>query len=83
MKFTIHLAEIRKAIVPIVAMLGQAVALGLVPSGRYLDIATGVLWVAAAYGVYRIPNADKPAKVPPALKAADVPAPVPPAQPKS
>lgn len=67
MNLTIKLATIRKALVPVVGIIAQAVSLGLVPAGRDLDIASAVVWLATAYGVYKIPNAPTPAPVPPAM----------------
>lgn len=54
-------AEIRKAVVAGVGVLAQGVALGVF-TGRTLDIATAVVSLATAVGVYVVPNAQAAGK---------------------
>lgn len=54
------IAEARKALVPVVGLIAQAVSLGFL-HGTALDVASAVLWVAAAVGVYSVENAKAPA----------------------
>ena len=63
---TVRPAEIRKAIVYACVLVGQLLALGLLPS-PWDKYATAALGVAALAGIYKVPN-DPPkpvVKVPP------------------
>lgn len=51
-------AQVRKFLVAAVAALSQALALGMLPS-PYDKYVMCALSVAAAYGVYKVPNKEK------------------------
>lgn len=52
-------AEIRKALVAAATFLASLIAQGVVPDA-YLPYAFGVLAILGTYGVYAVPNADRP-----------------------
>ena len=54
-----YAAYARKALVPLVAMVAQGIALGVF-HGSALVIATAVVGLASSYGVYKAKNAAKP-----------------------
>lgn len=54
-----YAAYARKALVPVVALIAQAVALGVF-HGTALDLATAVIGLASAAGVYKVQNGAKP-----------------------
>ena len=51
-----RLAEIRKAVIAVVAAVGEAASLGLLPD-PWSKYAAVVLAAAASYGVFKVPNA--------------------------
>ncbi|HEY2086386.1 MAG TPA: hypothetical protein VGH54_10240 [Mycobacterium sp.] len=57
------IATVRKAIVPVLGGVAELVSLGFV-HGTALTIATCVISVATALGVYRVPNAKTPVTPP-------------------
>ena len=59
-----RIAQARKAVVPVVGLVAQAVSLGLL-HGTALAVASVILWAAAAVGVYSVTNASKAAPAAP------------------
>jgi hypothetical protein len=54
----INLAEARKAVVAAVGAVAELVSLGVL-HGTALTVATSIISIATAVGVYRTPNAPK------------------------
>ena len=65
---TITLATVRKALVAVVAVAGEALTLGLL-HGTVQNIAQLVIAAAGAIGVYAVPNARGPSAAHPAAAA--------------
>lgn len=55
------LPEVRKAAVAVVGLAAQGLAMGLF-TGRSLDIATAIVSLGTAVGVYAVPNAQAAGK---------------------
>jgi len=71
MKVSSFLASARKALVPVVAGIGQVVALGLL-HGDVLVVAETILSVASAVGVYSVKNSGKTSATAPTPPTAPV-----------